>query len=451
MRRASGFTLLELAIGFGILALLGVTFLQVMRGSSQRLAFNANTFAAIHISSKVMADLVEESRVNGTFLQTLESDPDTTRRDDVVEGRSFYFRFLHDRFPPFGRLDPVPDGGITRSLKSSYENLDQYKVVVEPARLGNPDKPGFQRHLAETMVLVDWKESGGLERQYSITARIPSPVGPRPVEDVRLIDEGLLPGRIVAVLFPGRAGSIVQAAAVAGADPGMASNVGRVLVVTNDLQAALSSLSREVAERKKLFKSLLKAPSPELVDTAISIARNHETAASLIYQVLSALGPALKEIREGADPRTLQGIPLVPFRDALRNVQSLAAEFSNRVGQAGSQFDFLLQDGMLPFISARERDYACMKALEALRLQVALETLPGSTLQDFAFREKERQAGRNPFLERFFKREIGFGDKPLKTRFPQLAATVATIDSGIRPFVDDLPRLLAAHPEDDGQ
>jgi len=470
--RVRGTTLLEIMIAMIILASLGLTFFQLIRSSGQMMALTSNSFAAIHIGSKVMSDLYEESRVNTTLLEIMDEFPDMKGTDKVVEGQSVFFRFMKDRKPPWGIINTAVDGGIEKSDGVLYDQLTPFKVTVFSARIGDKDGTDFKKHLAEAVIRVDWKEKDGQGRAYSVVAQIPSPLGAKATETSALVKENELADKIRETLFPDLTGkSLDQAVSSTGCDKDLVYHIGKIAVVTNALSDAMSEIGTDLKNLEKKRKPLIKTPGDELVEIQIQIARKTESGASLLYNVLVELAESVKEIRESATPDKLQDIPPMPFSKGLKCFKTLSTNIPKWVQDAGKAYEWLLEPGFDLSVSMREKEFIRNKVLECHRLLTALEAIPDNNylkliqatpsstqpkpiielkkFQQFVLSEKAAMTGKNPFLEKFFIREERLSQSPkvLTTAYPNLATIIERLNGVLWSNAGTVTSLIALHPK----
>ncbi len=447
-RAIDGFSLLEILIGIGIGAGILVTIYQFVQSSAQTVSLSGQHFVALHISSKLMIDLFEESRINSTVLESFGEFPDLGAHNKVVEAESPFFHHIRDSKPPWGVMEPGLDFGVTPESGEMYEVLKPFFQKLSLSRMASPDTPEPEKHLARTLIRVDWTDKSSRPHSYSLEVNCPSPSGPLPEEKFP-IEEDVLKQRIKEEFFPDSAGdSFDQVVSKTGCHGEMLRRSGRLGILMLDLTASLASLSSEIRNFEKIRGPLLKRPCPALVQVQIRIARRIELGASLLFNVLLEASREAIEIRTRGNSTTLAGIPLLPFSRGLRSLRTLSTEIPNWVEKAGAAYGFLLRDDFSFALSGKEREFVMMKTLESMRLRAAIGTLPSKELDDFAKREKARIQGKNHFLERFFLREETALKNPavFRAAFPNLVSTVEKHRDILLKTASEVPQIIALHP-----
>ncbi len=439
MKRYAGFTLLELVIAVFILAAAVLTFVQVLRGSRSQLVMTGHTFAANHVSMKVNSDLLEDARINGNLLELLEEFPEMVGTDKVVDAQSIYFRYIQDRTPPLGVLEPGKDGGVVPDDEFLYNQLQPFTLKVRGERQKAPGDPDFRRHIAEVGVSVDWQEKGGPERNYSLTAHLSSPVGPRPFDEVLLFEEDKIPDLARDFLFPFQKNhSLRETAVSAKADPDMLLACGSLAVVTLQMEAGIASISKKLQTLESRRQQLLSNPTPELADVQLKIGRQLETGTCLVFHVLRTLEPRVKAIEAAFDRKKFGWVDFNRAVSGIWRFGAFSRTLINWLQRSGREYEWLLSDSLLAVRSRRTEEFARMKALEAFRLLAALEPAKKPVLQEFIARQTQRLTGHNPSWERTMIREGRLLNDPVRLRkiFGNLAEICRVYEEKISPAAE---------------
>ncbi len=444
MNKRYAFTLLEVMVAMLVFSVILVTVYKLLSSNKDRLALSANSFLAIHLSSKVMSDLAEEARLNPTYLEMFDDFPDMLSKDPVVDGHSFYFRTCKDREPPWGAIDLADGGAIIPKDGVLFEQMQPFRVSVETHRKSNGNASDPESHICETSVQIDWKEKDGMARSYRVPALQFSPLGPVPPEGLNIAEEDLLK-MIREYLFPDLDGRTFDAAVGdKGCDRELAYSIGKVGVMTRILGTILGSTTSEIAQLAKKRQPLVSRPDSDLVKIQMEIARKFEFGASILYNALLELVPCIETIDNRSTSEKLIGLEFGSCSQGLKKFQSLSPQILAWLAKAGQAYEWLLQDGFVFAISERERGFAQGKALEALRLMHALKVNPSARLKDFIGREKKRVQGHDPFLEQFFLREEKHAETPasLQASLPNLKAIVDRLEGKIFPLASEVPKLI---------
>ncbi len=416
VKRGNGFTLLEILIALGVLASMVLTISQLMSDSSRRMRVTANSFFAIQLAGKVMADLSEEVKSSPAFLEFLAAFPEMAGPDPVVDAQSVYFRYLSDRKPPFGEIRPEIDGGIKSDDGQMYQQFKPFKIGVDAARLAPPDSQGYEKHLARLAIKVSWAERDGQERSYVLTSMVPSPVGPRPRESLNF-DEKVLVTRGISHLYPAQAGQPSERVrAETGADIELLRRSARVTALTHDLCRLLRSFAIKLQKLAARRAGLLKNPNPALGEVQLAIAQNCELGASVIFLVHHDLLADIEALSNEFRPEFLPGAKLSNLSRALQVHKSLPSEMKAWLRETDAAFGWLLSNHAQLQLSQRSLTFCRAKVCEAKRLRYALGDLPIEQYLAFIKDQRTEMAGRNPFLERFFIREEALNGKPEEFR-----------------------------------
>lgn len=445
---SSGFSLLEVLIGICIGVGTILTIYQVVRSSNQTMTLSSQHFIALHLSSKLMADIFEESRLNGTLIENFDEFPDMSTRDQVVDAQSAFFHHIRDSKAPWGVMEPGADYGISSDMGEAYAIHKPFFVKASVSRWGAPTSPGPEKHIAVSTIKVDWGEAAGRSRSYSLEFHCPSTSGALPEEKYQCDDE-TLKTRILEEFFPGSTGmSFDQVVSANGCDREMLIKSGKIGVLMSDLTASLASLSNEIRILETARVPLLKTPGPALIQTQILIARKIESGASLLFNVLLEGAREAGDIRDRGTSGSLAHIPYAPFEKGLRTLHTLSGEIMQWVEKSGDAFAFVLNDAFAGIISPKQREFAMLKTLEALRLRVALGSASSASFRSFLEKESARVRGKNHFLERLFLRE-DMALKSLKIQgeaFPNLVAIVDKYRNVLLKTASAVSQTIALHP-----
>lgn len=447
-----GFSLLEVLIGICIGVGTLVTIYQFIRSSNQTVTLTSQHFVALHLSSKMMADIFEESRLNGTLIECFDEFPDLSTRDQVVDAQSVFFRHVKDSVEPWGVMEPGMDYGISPNMRETYATLKHFYVKASVSRMGSPSSPGSEKHIALSTIKVDWGETPGHTRSYALEFHCSSNSGALPEEKVQYDDE-VLKTRILGEFFPDSKGmTFDQVVTANGCDREMLIKSGKIGVLVSDLKCSLASLSNEIRALETARLPMLKTPGPVFVQTQIMIGRKIETGASLLFHVLLEGSREACEIRDYGNSENLANIPYEPFERSLRSLRTLSGEIPQWLEKTGDTFAFLLNEACAGIISQKQREFAMLKTFEALRLRVALGDIASASLQNFVQRESAQIQGKSHFLERLFLREeIALkSPKVLGEAFPNLVAIVDKYRNVILTTASTVSQIVALHPKHGG-
>ncbi|MBF0545543.1 MAG: prepilin-type N-terminal cleavage/methylation domain-containing protein [Candidatus Riflebacteria bacterium] len=416
-----GITLLEIMISLAVFAVICVVFFRLLGGGRQKLELSSNFFSSIYISSKVVADALEEGRINSSFLEFLSDHPEMTNENSVVNADSPFFRQFEDRGPPFGSFQPDTDYGIIKQDGTLFEQFENFRVKLSAQRLEHSSSAGYEKHLANTKIETFWTEKDGHKRSFIVNMCIPSPSGPLPPEGIS-IDDALILSRAREYIFPLLSGKTLdQAISETGCDRETAICIAKIGIILDDLQAALASETDELHRKAQLRQPLLKSFSNELLEIQIKIARETETTSSLIYNVLLEIAPLVKKITMGS-PTKVANIPSGSLDRAFNTFITTSEQIVPWANSTIDAYKWLLNPGFDTFESIRRKDFIRIKYHEGMRLLTALDVMTKNQMLNFLSEQKKSVEGKNLFLERSFTWEENAwrDDDSLKRVFPNL-------------------------------
>jgi len=445
--RFKGFTLVELLVAMAILSITLITVFQLLGSSSKRSVVSASLFSAVNLSTKIRASLGEEMRLNPAFIEMTHEYPEMTDKAEVVDGRSWFFRWGRDRNAPFGIIDSNDGPAITPEDASLYSEFKPFQVSFNIQRLESAAKNKPESHLCETSIKVHWQDKGSQNRDYKIHSKLFSP-GRATIPDGLLIDQKELNKLSREALFPEAVGMSLEAAAdMNGCDRELARHAGRLSALMRALDTAISSITADISDLVKQRKILLVRPGRKLAETQIMIARKTEDGASLIYNVLAECGDSWDFLSKETDTARLGGIPYTPYTQAIKFYAALGPQIADWVHEAGIAYEWLLQPSIAANLTNRERDNAANKRLESFRLLQKLRPSPSISGEFAAFlrRETELVTGKNPHQMKFLSREEQLRKSPERYSvvFPNLGDILKRITVEILPNGKNSAELIA--------
>ncbi len=440
--------MVELLFAIVIFSVLALTISRMTSGSGHLLKLSANSFQGFQLGSKVMEDVVEEGRINGDLLSVSSRFPEMIATDSVLNAQSVYFRYFKDRAEPWGVIQPA-EGGILPADGALFPTLKTFRSGMSAKRNTPTEKPGWERNLCTVEVLTEWQEQDGAKRQYLLPIYSPCPWGPAATETALILPEDILRSRIREILFPDLPNrTFDQAVAEKGADPDLVFHVGKIAVYTDALGASMTELTKELKEMEKRRKTMIAAPSHDLVNLQIKMTRMMEGAASLVFFALSEVSPSIRELDRIAAAGNLPKIPENQYKKCLGAFPNRAREVEKWLKASKDSYEWLLHPGFKLLLTGREKELVRAKILEAFRAMTALSFLPKEKYRDFIRSETAFWEGKNPSLHRLYLAESALCDdvERLKTAFPNLTAIVRNFNDEIKPCAALVPGLTSRYP-----
>ncbi len=449
-RGGAGFSLLELLLALFIISFAVLGFYQLLRSSSSRAQMSGNTLTANRVGMKVVNDLQEDIRLNGDLLSVMDFHDELKTKNAVIDGNSPFFRHFHDSQAPWGTMDPAQDGKIGTPDGDLYPQLKPFEVEVaaERRKSASGNDPG--KHLAEVVARVGWKEKDGQSREYALDALLPSPVGPKIMERLTMVDENTLEAEIVKAFFPDKAGgSLAVAAQSKGADPALVKALGRCHVATTNLLATVASAAAEINTLRNTRSTLTsKKPSVELVNLQGRIAASCEGVAALMFVVLQELVPTMREIEKSFKREKLGSLSYDTAVKGLAGFEAVTKAILPWVVQSRREYEWLMGEALLPVRSARRNEQVNIKALEGWRLSTALDGTNRVPYRAFVQSLIQRYQGRSPAWERLLARERKLADDPalLQQTFGNLNRIVKTYTGDLLPLAEVSGKIVLRKP-----
>lgn len=430
---------MEVLIGVLLLSTAVMVFIQMLQSSGNVLTLTGHSFAANHVASKVLFDLTEESRLNGTLIELMREYPEMKARDKIVEAQSFYFRNIRDSVEPWGSIFPAKEGGINKDSGELYREFEPFQITVFAQRPQSLSSSYSGRHLAEIQIALDWSEKNGQKRSYELSSLLLSPSGPRPMIGVPLYDANTLDNDIRELFYPNlRRDNLNSAVSKTGGDIALIRNLGIVGVSIKNMNQILASLTSDIQSLRSKRKTLLQSSTYQLVATQINIARKCESAASLIFNGLLSLQKAFAEIKNTFRISKLGSLRYIRITGAFYDIVNLYPKIVEWIRNSGEEYDWMLVDYFWYIRSRRIEEYSRIKSLEALRLLATLAPADRSAYANFIQRETARLAGRNHYWELLLLREqkLSKDESLFKTVFSNLTEISRLYYSVLKPIVD---------------
>ncbi|MBF0548458.1 MAG: hypothetical protein HQM08_28745 [Candidatus Riflebacteria bacterium] len=447
LSKSLGFTLVEVLVTTVVaLIILGITT-KLIESGTKKVSGTTNSFHAIHLSSKVFYDVMEESRVQGNLLSAINDFPELSTKNQVVDALSIYFRYIKDREDPWGYIDMPTEGGIRPEDGGMYQDLKPFSCEMKASSAAPPSSFDWKKDIANCWITLSWNEKNGAQRQYKIESNFLNPVGPSPIESLD-IDESFIQSRMLEILFPGSTQTLDQIISSSGLDRDLTLAVGKVGVLTDASSTAIASLASQIADLEKKSAQLNPNQKTQLVKYQRSIAKLADKIASTIYQVLSECAPQMKIIKERGTLQRISAIPASSFLMALKGYKTISGDLSSWINRARSIYQWMLQDGLILLLSQREREFSMFKTLDALRLQVALGFISDAELKQFISNEQKMVHGRNPYLEQLFLREENLASNLAETRkrFPNVDLICTRLQVEVVENIKMVHDFFLAHP-----
>lgn len=452
--RRQGFTLVEVLIGVGILAVIGAVFLSVLRGSGKEMQYASEHFTAALLSQKVQEDCAQEVFLNPLGLETLglEGDLVPTR---ITDGTSVFFSNIEDTKPPWGKIDKLSDGAIDFSMPTLYKQVSTYHLLVGGKRLSPLSSSNADKNLARLDLQFTWTTQTG-KGEYGSQVIVAVPVTPKIAPHGIAYANAEIEKIGVLQLFDDPEGSFGAKVAGSGADYGTVFALARIQTGCEGFLYSLFFLQTQKSLRAWLDQARtinFNNPTPAHFQMAAQAASASYSMAREAYRFIRYLEPDTKALAGNLTPGKLGSYLLTNpenYKATLSEYVRLTRTFVWALNAAQYFHEILSLKSMSEFQDRKRQFYALLKLIDIYRL---LLIVPGSSpvspadYKRFWKHIETFSSGVNPALQRMAFQEIGLADNlPLMLqKFPGLADISRVLQEGQR-FVAGLPPLPPEPP-----
>ncbi len=424
-RRRRAFTLVEVLIGFSIIASIAVLYLIFARSSSKELQFSADHLNAVVLSQKVAEDLIEELALNPYGFETLGIEGSSSDQE-VIEGRSVFFSSIEDTRPPYGKIDINSDGAIGQQMQPLYDTVEKFKFKVAGQRLANSGEHE-DRNLMQGKIDFFWHTQTG-RGEFNTSMQLFSPVTSKKVDLGLIIDQDAIDARIPGQVFGRPSQSISEISASTGENVETLLAFGRIALITRDFSSSEYYLKRK-NEIRQLRSRLGNTPATDLdaqFELRKSIAETWYDMAQICYQIVAYLEPHYEVLQSQGKLTTANGAGFnsVSYQD-MAYYRVIYEYFAGSLLQTRYYYSSLLHPTLIKYKGGKVHTQLLQKLIDLYRIIAILPTR-SSGMQEyrsFLGRIRTLSEGRYPYLYRFATFERGLLDNPAEwlQRYPNLA------------------------------
>lgn len=193
-KRYIGFSLVEIIIAIGILALLATSVITFIKGLRTDIEYTSDNFFSTIISQKIIQDTIEEFSINPLAAQTLAINQVPNEYLEITDGSSIFFKYLEDRKPPWGIINPSVDGTLDNTYQPMYNQLKKFKYMIWAQQLSN------KANIAECNIKIKWQKDRGFAEVIS-KFHVFSPSKPKKVNLALVVDETQIDNQIPQIAF----------------------------------------------------------------------------------------------------------------------------------------------------------------------------------------------------------------------------------------------------------
>lgn len=434
-------TLVEILVGLGVLAVIGVMLVSTLRSGRKEIQFSSDHLNAVILSQKVLEDLIEEMAMNPYGLETLGVQGATPVLQEITDGHSVFFSYLEDRKEPWGFIDPVADGSISSQMQPLYDDIRKFKFGLSGDRNAPPGN-GEDSNLVTCRLDFSWQTQTG-KGEFGSTCQLFSPAEEKKADLAAAVDESALDARISAEVYnqPGKA--IPELATEIGENVETILALGRIALLTRDFvnSESFRRQKENIAEAKQRL-SLTPATSLDTqYEYRLTLARLWYELAKQCFQVVAYLVPAFTELKQqGRFTATSgSGFDAVGLQSQLQMYRIIYEHFTGSLIQSRYYYYSLLQSDLSRYKGGKRQLQTLQKLMDIYRVAAILPTRPEGAQEYRSFLERMKTLGhgRNPFLVRLVDQELLFLQSPSEwfDRLPNLKRIAAIVK-------DEIPGIL---------
>lgn len=412
IRSRRAFTLVEIIIGFSILAGISLIYLMFVRSSSKEMQFSADHLNAVVLSQKVAEDLIEELALNPYGFETLGIEKTALTQQEVIEGRSIFFSFIEDTKAPHGKIDVNVDGAISEKMQPLYDTVDKFKFTVSGKRLADSGDHE-DRNLLQSNIDFFWNAQAG-RGEFNTSMQMFSPVTRKKVDLGLAVDQASVDARIPAEVFASPAKTIAEIAADTGENVEVVQALGRVSLVTRDFVTSEYYIRRR-NEIRQLKLRLDGTPASDLesqFELRKTIADNWYEMAKICFQIVAYLEPqfAILETQGKFQTTTGSGFNPTTFQQDMFYYRIIFEYFAGSMVQARYYYNTMLTTDLIRYKGGKVQTQLLQKLIDLYRIVAILPTRSGGMYEYKSFLDRIRlfSEGRNPYLNRLamFERDL---------------------------------------------
>lgn len=351
MKKRCAFTLVEVMVGFSILAGIALIYLVFVRSSTKEMQFSADHLNAAVLSQKVAEDLIEELALNPYGFETLGVDGSSMVEQEVVEGRSIFFSFIEDIKPPYGKIDVNVDGAITPQMQPLYDSVDKFKFSVAGNRMA---KTGEHEdcNLIQSDIAFKWQTQTG-KGEFNTLMQVFSPVTVKKVDLGLVVDQAGIDARIPAEVFARPSKTVAEISSETGENIDAILALGRISLITRDF-AASEYYVKHKNEIRLLFSRLQDTPASDLerqYELRKTLAETWYGMAKICFQIVAYLESQFEVLQaQGKFTATTgAGFSSTSFQQDLLYYPIIFEYFSGSLIQARFYYNTLLVTDLIRY------------------------------------------------------------------------------------------------------
>lgn len=431
--RGRGTTLPEVIIGLLILGVLGAGFINFLRGSRNELEFGAEHFTGLLLTQKVIEDCYQEMTVNPQGLETLGIENGNDTPSGIRDGESVFFSTIEDRNPPWGRIDPVTDGAISKKWGPLYDQVRDFKLQVKARRLEPGSSASVDQNLVQADVTFSWEAGIGLG-EYQAETWLFAPLTPKAGGTGLSVSQADVEREAVLALLlePGK--NIDQVLAEKGGNKETILAWARLQLLTNAFMESTFLVERV----KSLEKDQIAIRSANLDQPNLETLRLVERLASDTYDLAREAFRFIREIQPDAErvmadfnPENLGYLWKQKrlLANGATNYRRLLRIFSASLYWAKVHLETLLEKPLVQLQDKKQQFFFQTKVIALYRLLLLLPDSPVKKDRFTAFftRLRDYSDGVQPAMFRWAGLNLSMVDDPsrMKEKDPNLAAVSA--------------------------
>ncbi|MFZ2960430.1 MAG: hypothetical protein WA705_26425 [Candidatus Ozemobacteraceae bacterium] len=413
-RSLSGFTLVEVLIGVGLLAFLLLIFLTVLRGGTRESTLSSDHFTSAMLSQKVVEDMIEEVDLNPLGMSALGiEDGSPLSPTSVVDGAAPFFKSIEDRTPPWGRIDGQKEGIIDSTYAPLFGQVKTFMVSATAKRPAVGVSFPENRHLIEAGIHFDWDARVGGGNQGA-SCYLFSPVGAKPASISFNFDQAQVEKEIATNFFDSPGVSLAQLTSESGANFQTVLCLGTIHYASQGFinSTVLKTYLDEVTLQKTKSAGPFGSKADEYKAKQALAKAYYDLANScfLAVYVLATDVANLKNACSTADLGEVLSDNPTSFLTGLKNYRKIYITFLDSIDLSFRAYYELLTPALAGARGVKQQMFVIKRLLDLQRIQACDPTNSVALNQYKLFLEalRSEMEGRNPFLHRLLMQEKGF-------------------------------------------
>lgn len=390
-RSRSGVSLVEMALAALVLGLALLPVLSMFSSAGRQARQTSDYGQALALAEKAGEDMRLAHWENSHYPGQLQEDPFLRSPSPVIDGVVPFFMAIEDLAPPFGRLRPPDDPGISKAFPVLRRQIERFRMRCEPRIRALPAGGA----VLDVPIELEWSDFRGSASRLTqavvlalpaVNASVPAPA----LEEDRTSIDAAIRDLMIPFARGRRLDDLIRAAS---GPPEMSRALGGIVVLARRLTARRPAYVRGV---ETLARAIGTETDPQRVlRSALALARFAEVEAAVHLESLVHLRDAAGVLARAVEGGTSPALAAGPLLDALATVELLRLHFESLLRQARSTYVLVARPPLVNLLPGRPRIRLLIKIIELHKLEVLLVDRPDlSSLRAMLENLKTEQEGR---------------------------------------------------------